>query len=161
MPFQAEGNVQMVLRTPGGVSDNFNLTIQPGAPGIFRNGTAGTQNDLPSIFRAYNGLLVTNTNPIHRGDNITIYLTGLGRTSPAVDSGAPAPSDPLASAVTRPVVSLGGVDLPVDFAGLVPNMIGVYQINARVVSNVPTGLDQPLTITQGSGGTSVSLRVVE
>ena len=36
LPFQAEGNVTMLLRTPGGVSDNFNLTILPTAPSVFR-----------------------------------------------------------------------------------------------------------------------------
>lgn len=132
-----DGNVSLILRTPGGVSDTFNLTILPTAPGVFRNGVAGTRNDLPAVFRAANGLLVTDTNPIHRGDTITIYLTGLGRTSPAVDAGVPAPGDPLASVIVPPAVTLGGVALPVEFAGLTPGSIGVYQINARVPSDVP------------------------
>lgn len=161
IPYQLDGSVQMVLRTPGGVSDNFNLTILPGAPGVFRNGTAGTQRDLPAIYRSSNGLLVTDSNPVHRGDVITIYLTGLGRTSPSVDAGEPAPADPLASAITKPTVSIAGRALPVEFAGLVPNMIGVYQINARVPFDTQTGLSQQLAINQGSGVTAVSVRVVD
>lgn len=161
IPFQVDGNVQMVLRTPGGVSDNFNLTILPTAPGIFRNGVAGTVNDLPAVFRNNNGLLVTGSNPIHRGDTISIYLTGLGRTSPAVEAGVPAPGDPLASVLVAPAVSIGSVEIPVEFAGLVPGSVGVYQINARVTHIVPTGLEQVLTVRQGSGATSVSVRVVD
>ncbi|MBL8175713.1 MAG: DUF1668 domain-containing protein [Bryobacterales bacterium] len=161
LPFQADGSVQMVLRTPGGVSDSFNLTILPGAPGVFRNGTAGAQRDLPAVFRASNGLLVTDTNPVHRGDTITIYLTGLGRTSPSVEAGVPAPSDPLAAVLVAPTVRLGGAELPVDFAGLVPNTIGVYQINARVPFHTPIGFDQSLTVSQGSSSTSVSVRVID
>lgn len=161
IPFQVDGNVSLILRTPGGVSDTFNLTILPTAPGVFRNGVAGTRNDLPAVFRAANGLLVTDTNPIHRGDTITIYLTGLGRTSPAVDAGVPAPGDPLASVIVPPAVTLGGVALPVEFAGLTPGSIGVYQINARVPSDVPPGLDQPLTISQGSGASAIGVRVVD
>ncbi|MFN7935146.1 MAG: hypothetical protein U0R19_17580 [Bryobacteraceae bacterium] len=161
LPFQVDGSVQMVLRTPGGVSDNFNLTILPGAPGVFRNGTAGTQRDLPALYRANNGLLVTDANPVHRGDTITIYLTGLGRTSPSVEAGVPAPSDPLASVLIAPAVTIGGVALPVDFAGLVPSTIGVYQINARVPFHTPIGLDQTLTVTQGSSTTSLAVRVVD
>lgn len=161
LPFQVDGSVQMVLRTPGGISDSFNMTVIPGAPGVFRNGTAGTQRDLPSLFRTSNGLLVTDSNPVHRGDTITVYLTGLGRTSPAVDAGVPAPSEPLASAVVRPTVSIGGAELPVDYAGLVPGTIGVYQINARVPFHTPIGLDQLLSITQGSGTTTIGVRVVD
>ncbi len=161
LPFQVDGSVQMVLRTPGGVSDNFNLTILPGAPGVFRNGTAGTQRDLPAVYRAGNGLLVTDTNPVHRGDTITIYLTGLGRTSPSVEAGVPAPSDPLASVLVPPTVNIGGAELPVEFAGLVPNTIGVYQINARVPFHTPIGLDQTLTVSQGSSTTSLAVRVVD
>ncbi|MBS1824992.1 MAG: hypothetical protein JST93_06700 [Acidobacteria bacterium] len=161
LPFQVDGSVQMVLRTPGGVSDNFNLTILPGAPGVFRNGTAGSQRDLPALYRANNGLLVTDSNPVHRGDTITIYLTGLGRTSPSVEAGVPAPSDPLASVLIAPAVTIGGVALPVDFAGLVPSTIGVYQINARVPFHTPIGLDQTLTVTSGSSTTSLAVRVVD
>jgi len=161
LPFQVDGSVQMVLRTPGGVSDNFNLTLLPAAPGVFRNGTAGNQRDLPALYRASNGLLVTDTNPVHRGDTIQIFLTGLGRTTPAVDAGVPAPGDPLASVVIAPAVSLGGVALPIESATLVPNMIGVYRIDARVPFNTPLGLEQPLTISQGTGATSVSVRVVD
>lgn len=161
LPFQVDGSVQMVLRTPGGVSDNFNLTILPGAPGVFRNGSAGTQRDLPAVYRASNGLLVTDTNPVHRGDTITIYLTGLGRTSPSVEAGVPAPSDPLAAVLLPPTVNIGGAELPVEFAGLVPNTIGVYQINARVPFHTPIGFDQSLTVSQGSSTTSLSVRVID
>jgi uncharacterized protein (TIGR03437 family) len=161
LPFQVDGSVQMVLRTPGGVSDNFNLTMLPAAPSVFRNGTAGTQRDLPALYRSSNGLLITDTNPVHRGDTIQIFLTGLGRTTPAVDAGVPAPGDPLASVVIAPDVSLGGVSLPIESATLVPNMIGVYRIDARVPFHTPLGLDQPLTISQGTGATSVSVRVIE
>jgi uncharacterized protein (TIGR03437 family) len=161
IPFQVDGNVQMVLRTPGGVSDNFNLTILPNAPGIFRNGVAGSVTDLPAVFRNANGLLVTGSNPIHRGDTISIYLTGLGRTSPSVEAGVPAPGDPLASVIVPPVVSIGSVEIPVEFAGLVPGSVGVYQINARVTHIVPIGLEQILSVRQGSGATSISVRVVD
>jgi uncharacterized protein (TIGR03437 family) len=38
LPFNVEGNATVVLHTPGGVSDNFNFTILPSAPGVFRSG---------------------------------------------------------------------------------------------------------------------------
>jgi uncharacterized protein (TIGR03437 family) len=85
----------------------------------------------------------------------------MGTTFPAVASGAPAPLYPLAAAAVLPVVTLGGVGLPVEYAGLTAGLVGVYQINARVPSNVPTGMAVPLTISQGGYSTTVALRVVQ
>jgi uncharacterized protein (TIGR03437 family) len=161
LPFQALGNVTMIVHTPGGLSDNFNLTIPPTAPAVFLSGVAGPQTNLPTVLRQTNSLLVTDSNPIHRNDQLTIYLTGMGVTSPAVDAGLPAPGDPLAFAVTPPEISLGGQGLQVDFAGLAPGEVGVYQINVTVPRSVPTGLALPLTINQGGGTLTVNLRVVD
>jgi len=104
---------------------------------------------------------VTPTNPVHPGDSIVIWATGLGRTSPAIDSGMPAPSDPLPSAVIQPTVMLGGVALDVQYAGLVPGAVGLYQINATVPRSAPLGLSIPLVIAQGGSSTSLDVRVVK
>ena len=116
---------------------------------------------LATVVRADDGELVTPTNPIHYNDTIVIYATGLGRTSPAVDSGLPAPTDQLSYAVVPPTVTLGGRDLSVLYAGLVPGAVGLYQINATVPGGVTQGLEIPLVITQGAASTSLSLRVVK
>src|SRR5258707_3589101 len=70
LPFTVDGNATMTLRTPGGISDNFNFTILPAAPSIFRSGTAGPETGLATIFRADNNQLVTPTNPLHPNDSI-------------------------------------------------------------------------------------------
>jgi uncharacterized protein (TIGR03437 family) len=58
-------------------------------------------------------------------------------------------------------VTLGGVSLPVAFAGLAPGQVGVYQINAQVpFKEVPTGMEIPLTISQGTYTTTLNVRVV-
>lgn len=160
LPFTVGGNSVMQLRTPGGISDNFNFTIYPAAPSIFRSGTAGPVTNLATVVRTDNNQLVTPTNPIHPGDSIVIYATGMGQTSPAIDAGLPAPADPLASVILTPQVLLGGVALPLSYAGMVPGMIGEYQINATVPKNVPQGLSIPLVVNQGGMSTSLNLRVV-
>ena len=163
MPFEAIGNVTLILRTPGGTSDNYNIQVLPGAPSVFRSGSAGPLTNLPTIIRADDGLLLTDSHPVHRNANeyLVIYLTGLGQTNPAVSTGSPAPMAPLSVALTKPSVSLGGVDVPVAYYGLTPGEVGVYQINVKIPTNVPTGLSVPLAITQGSFKTSLSVRVVD
>jgi uncharacterized protein (TIGR03437 family) len=162
LPYNVDGNATMVLRTPGGVSDNYLFSILPAAPSVFRNGIAGPETGIPTILRAENNELVTPTNPIHPGDTITIYATGLGRTTPNIDAGVPAPSDPLPSALIKPVVTLGGSQLIMTYAGLAPGQIGVYQINAIVPKGgVPEGMPIPLVIKQGASQTQIDVRVVK
>jgi len=140
------------------VSDNMNFNILPTAPSVFR---APTGADTPSVFRAANNALVSDSNPVQAGDELVIYATGLGRTSPAVDTGAAAPSNPLAAAMVQPEVALDGVPLTVDHAGLTPGGVGVYQINVRVPGNINPGSNVPLTIQQGGGSTTVTLQVAD
>jgi uncharacterized protein (TIGR03437 family) len=161
MPFETVGNVTMVLHTPGGVSDNFNLQVTPGAPSVFRSGVAGPDTNIPTVLRDKNNQLVTLSNPVHRNDILVIYLTGLGVTTPAVETGSPSPLTPLATALTPPQVSIGNTALPLMYAGLTPNEVGVYQINVRVPPSVPLGLSVPLTIVQSGASTALSVRVVD
>jgi uncharacterized protein (TIGR03437 family) len=161
LPFNVVGNAQMTLRTPGGISDNFNFSILPAAPSVFRTGAAGPDTGLATITRADNGEFITPTNPVHPGDSIVIWATGLGVTSPLIGSGMPGPSNPLANAVILPVVQLGGVALTVQYAGLVPGSVGLDQINATVPNSVPQGLSIPLVITQGGSSTTLDVRVVK
>jgi uncharacterized protein (TIGR03437 family) len=160
IPFQAIGDVTLILRTPGGISNNFNLVIEPNAPSVFLT-SAGPENNIPTVVRNDDNEVVTPSHPIHRqsGTDLIIYLTGLGGTSPAVATGQPAPSSPLSYSVTVPTVSLGGVDLTVLFSGLAPGLVGVDQINVSVPSNVPTGMSVPLVISEGEVSTSIPERV--
>jgi len=165
MPFQASGNVTMILRTPGGASDNYNLVVQPNAPSVFQAPVPGAPANtppVPTVIRNDDGELVTDSHPIHQqsGTALVIYLTGLGQTSPAVPSGMPAPVNPLATALTKPTVTLGGVQLPLLYWGLAPGLVGVNQINVNVPKNVPVGLSVPLVISQGTGSTAIPVRVV-
>ena len=47
------------------------------------------------------------------------------------------------------------------YAGLAPDEVGVYQINATVPFGVPTGLAVPLVISQGGASTTLNVRVVQ
>jgi uncharacterized protein (TIGR03437 family) len=163
MPFQAIGNVTLILRTPGGQSNNYNLVVLPNAPSIFVSAAAGPGTSTPTVVRNDDNKLVTNSHPVHRKSNtaLVIYLTGLGPTTPTVDTGQPAPSNPLALSLLQPTVTLGGENLPLIFSGLAPGLVGVDQINVVVPFNVPTGMSVPLVIKQGTVSTSVPLRVVD
>jgi uncharacterized protein (TIGR03437 family) len=157
LPLNATGQSSVVIYTPGGISDTFNFTIQPTAPSVFRTST-GTA----TIIRNIDGKLITNDTPIHLNEYLTIYLTGLGGTTPSVAPGTASPSSPLAVATVRPTITIGGSSIFVLWAGLAPKQVGVYQINALVpFHGIPTGDSIPFTITQGSASTTILLKVLE
>jgi uncharacterized protein (TIGR03437 family) len=160
LPVEVAGAATMVLHTPGGTSNNLGFTIVPAAPSVFRSGVAGPLNGIATVVRAKNNQLVTPSNPIHRGEAIVIYATGLGRTLPSLATGHAASANPLPVVVEQPEVSLGGLSLPLYYAGLAPGEVGVYQINALVPGWAPTGMQVPLIITQGSVSTTLTVRVI-
>ena len=160
MPSQESGNVALVMHTPGGVSNTFFLTLASGAPAVFLTSLDGVDN-VPAIVRWNNGLVVTSTNPVHRGDILTIYLTGLGAVSPPVSDGSAGLTNPLSTTIINPDVQIGGVEAAVLFSGLVPGMPGAYVINVSVSGSTPEGLSVPLTITQNGFTFTENVRVVQ
>ncbi len=161
LPFTASGDVPLVVHSPGGIASPFTLHVRDFAPAIFRSGQAGDQTGIATVVRDANNELVNFTNPLHPNETISIYLTGLSRTAPEATAGDAAPVDPLAIVATLPGVTLGGVALPVSFAGLVPGQVGVYQINAYVPPGVQEAVQAPLIVTQGKESTALQVRVVK
>ena len=161
LPLNAAGSVTMSIHTPAGVSNNYNLVVASAAPAVFLSGTAGPETGLATIFRAQNGQLVTPTNPLHPGDTVVVYLTGMGPTSPQVAAGQQTPPTLLTSVTQAPLLTLGSTNLSIDYAGLVPGFIsGLYQINATLPGIVTQGESVPLVISQSGGATTLSVRVV-
>jgi uncharacterized protein (TIGR03437 family) len=55
----------------------------------------------------------------------------------------------LASTRTNFQVTLGGVACPVQYTGLAPGFVGVYQVNFQVPASVPSG-NQDLIVSSGA-----------
>ena len=160
LPFTVLGSSPLVVRNPGGISPPFSVNVKSSAPAIFLTGTAGDQTGLATVVRTDDNQFVDFTNPIHPNLLISIYLTGLGQTTPEPALGDGAPSSPLANANTPPTVSIGDTALSVLFAGLVPGEVGVYQIDAQVPAGIKGAVQAPLVVSQGAGTATLSVRVV-
>jgi uncharacterized protein (TIGR03437 family) len=79
--------------------------------------------------------LADSARPAAAGDTLELYCFGLGATDPVVQVGAASPTPPARARVV-PRLQIGGRDAEISFAGLVPGLAGVYQVNAKV----PAGL---------------------
>jgi len=132
------------LNLPGSIALSLPETIALDGtrPGIFLTG--GTQGVVIDV----QGRLVDANAPAAGGDVVVIYATGLGETVPSAITGRPAPSNPPAQVTTPASVTIGGVAAEVQFAGLTPGLVGLYQVNARIPGGVATGSAVPLVITQ-------------
>jgi len=89
--------------------------------------------------------LITTTNPAQPGEEIVVYISGLGNVF-AVNGVAPvdgAPTGPdgqtIVSNVEVDVAGFGSTSIP--YAGLTPGTAGLYQINFQVPTTAPSGND--------------------
>jgi uncharacterized protein (TIGR03437 family) len=141
--FQGQTSVQMLVSMSYLYSNVYTLKLAQYSPGIFANsGNA-------AVVDANTASVVTAANPARRGDTLELYLNGLGPVGITPPSGEPTPATlPLSYTGVPPTVTIGGVNAPVTFSGLAPGFVGLYQVNAMVASNTPTG-NQPLVVSIG------------
>jgi uncharacterized protein (TIGR03437 family) len=148
-PTLAAGRYPLVVRSIANheASSSATVTVAKYAPAVF------VDADGPAIFHQ-DGTRLDRYNPGHRDEPLTIYATGLGPTTGGkVTAGVPAPLSPLA--VTGPVqVFFGDPTISdaqeiVDWSGLAPGLIGVYQINCRIPGTHLKGGALPVTLRIG------------
>lgn len=152
IPFEIPSNtrlgVYVQLSIPGSLALSLPeiIALDTARPGIFLAGVAnqGVVVDVP-------GRLVNSNAPAAAGDIVVIYCTGLGATVPTAPTGRPAPSNPPATVINPVAVTVGGiVAADVQFAGLTPGLVGLYQVNVRIPAGVAAGSAVPLVISQNS-----------
>jgi uncharacterized protein (TIGR03437 family) len=112
-----------------------NVFVEAAMPAIFTLDGSGTGP--AAAINASNNRVVGSTNPLHAGDYVELYATGLGATT---NRGG------LDYANQPPTVTIGGQACPVTYAGRAPGYVGLDQINC-IVPAVPTSpLGAPLVI---------------
>ncbi|MCH7979577.1 MAG: hypothetical protein IH935_11475, partial [Acidobacteria bacterium] len=133
--------------------------IDPVSPGIF---TIPSGGEGPGAILHADGSLVTSQNPAAPGEVIVIFCTGLGEVDPPLASGIPAG---LHRTVTPVTVTIDGVPAAVQFDGMAPGFVGLYQVNAVVPASTRTSDDIPIVLTiggrQSNPGKTVTIAVLE
>jgi minor extracellular serine protease Vpr len=143
----------VVTRKSNGSSMPVNANVAPYSPGIFTfpNGAGNAlaldfQNKF-EVAAPVGAIPGRTTQPAKPGDILEIFATGLGPVTTTPANGEPAPTAP--HTTTTPVVMIGGVQAKVQFSGLTPQFVGLYQVNIVVPANAPTGNAVPLQIQIG------------
>ena len=147
IPFELpSGGTFPLVITMGGLGSTPELiTLTNTQPGIFTVAQSGSG---PGVITDEPGTLIDTANPAQRGQVVIVYATGLGPTNPTVPTGEATPFGMLARAVDGVTVAVGGVPATVDFAGLTPGFVGLYQVNVRIPDNAPLGDEVELFLEQ-------------
>jgi uncharacterized protein (TIGR03437 family) len=155
VPFTlAAGSYSLVVRSTANqaASSSVSVTVSKYAPAIF------VDSGGPAIYHVHGGERVDQANPATRDEPLVIYATGLGVTTGGkATAGSPSPSSPLAvtAAVAlyfgNPLISNTAVI--VNWSGLQPGTMGVYQINCTIPGNHYNGNALPVTLRVGGVST--------
>jgi uncharacterized protein (TIGR03437 family) len=117
------------------------------SPAVFAIGTmAAVQNVDGSLAQPAGSISGRTTHPAAIGDVVIIYATGLGPvdTTPA-EGDTPSKTT---NTLHKPFVAIGGLSAEIQFSGLSPQFVGVYQLNV-VVPNVAPGDTVPVQLALG------------
>jgi uncharacterized protein (TIGR03437 family) len=146
------------------------LVVASVSPGLY---TLGQDGKGQAAATNQDSQLNNSSNPALRGSVITLYGTGQGQVSPAVPDGFPAPSQPLANTVTVPTsdaktcvnsqpsmcVAIGNSFGTVQFSGLAPGFVGLWQINVIIPQDVTPGNVNVRVLINGTPSNLVSIAV--
>jgi uncharacterized protein (TIGR03437 family) len=144
------GRYTMVVRNLNwqAASTGIQFTVARYAPAVFAD-----QEGRALIFDL-EGRQVTKNSPAKRDHQYVMYATGLGLTTGGrVDPGQPSPSNPLAE--SAPIKVYFGdkryvqSEMIVEWSGLAPGLVGVYQINLRVPGFRMRGDNLVVTLSVG------------
>jgi uncharacterized protein (TIGR03437 family) len=141
---QVPGNIgtgaqPLVITTAAGVSATYAATVNPAEPGLLAPATfdIGGYQYVVALFEdgvtyvlPSGAIAGVPSRPANAGDVITLYGIGFGRVVPDTPAGEIVQTTAaLASAFH---LYLGGTEAPVDYAGLAPGVVGLYQFNLTV-----------------------------
>ena len=80
---------------------------------------------------------VTAAAPAMPGEMVVLWGTGFGPTTPPTSAGTVVSGAP--ATATLPVVTVGGLQVPVVSSVLATGSVGLYQITIQLPANVPKG----------------------
>ena len=153
IPWDLEGQQASLTVSIGPqTSDPITVALARFSPGLFSlDGTGSGQGAIliagtGGAVAAPVGLL-NGSRPARRAEDVlAIFVGGLGPVTNPPESGAVS-TVPAPETTALPTVTIGGVAARVLFSGLVPGFVGLYQVNAQVPDDCPSGESVPVVLT--------------
>jgi uncharacterized protein (TIGR03437 family) len=159
-------SIALITGDTGELVAGGSVLIAPAAPGLFTanqsgSGQAAVLNQDYSVNSA--------ANPAAVGSTIILYGTGQGQVSPAVQDGAAAGTSPLSYTIAVPTsnpttcltsqpsmcVAISSNFGNVQYSGLAPGFVGLWQINVAIPAGTPTGSAIPIRVVIDSTSSNI------
>jgi uncharacterized protein (TIGR03437 family) len=138
LPTSGNVDLAIVSKSSARIYGLTEISLGVVSPGLFTYAGSGTGQ-----LAALNGndnSVNTASKPLVRGQVIVLFGTGQGTVPNGPADGTAAVG--AISTADRPRAVIGGVDVPdanIEYSGLAPGLIGVWQINVRVPQEVTAG----------------------
>jgi uncharacterized protein (TIGR03437 family) len=161
MPYSAaSGAASIVILREDSVAAHGLANIVPAAPAQFSaeasgRGQAAAQNS--DFTRNGDPATSPQAKRARKGDFVILYGSGIGsqlinanNNQPiSIKDGEAAPGNPLAATATLPTVTIGGKNATVYFSGLAPGFVSLWQLNAQVPNDAPSGASVEVVVNFG------------
>lgn len=147
------GSATVQVTADGVASPAVTVQVSAVAPGLFVYGSnhAAAQNQDYSTNSTTNGAAA--------GSVVILYATGQGALDNPIATGAAAPASPFSKPLASVTATIGGQPAPVQFAGMAPGFVGLFQLNVQV-PQLKAG-DYPVVITVGGQQSNAPLITVK
>ncbi|HTM49978.1 MAG TPA: IPT/TIG domain-containing protein, partial [Bryobacteraceae bacterium] len=142
---------QVLVSANGALTLPDTITLTDAQPGL-QTGDTGTM----AVAQHADGSPVDPSAPAARGEEISLFVVGMGLTDPPVPSGAAPADGALAKPLVQPSATIDGQPAEVVLATLMPGSVGLYQLRLRVPVEAGPG-DLPVVVTQGSAQSNSGL----
>ena len=149
------GQQQITVTTAIGTSAAYTVTVNPTAAGLLAPGylNIGGMQYVGALFPDYQTFVAPpgaisgyTSRRAKPGDVLIIFGVGFGPVTPNIPASQIVPGN---TALTLPFqISFGPAPATLQYAGLAPSLVGVYQFNV-VVPNIPPSDAVPVTFTLG------------
>ena len=124
------------------------------APGVY---SFETDNGEVASAVHSDGSYVTAGAPARAGQTITVYMTGTGPFSTALESGQSAARS--LSTLHSPVISVGGAEASVVYSGSIQGAVGITKVDFVVPSTVTAGNAEVAVSIDGNASNAVTIPV--
>jgi uncharacterized protein (TIGR03437 family) len=154
----AAGSAQITISVQGQDVATGTVQVVSSSPGIFL--TDFLSLDRPGTVLTERNELTGPTVRARRNEVIQIFATGAGPLTQSVADGAAAPGLP-PQTMLAPRVFIGPEEAAVEFSGLAPGYVGLWQINARVpdVASITGQVPVVVVVSEGYASNAVTIWV--
>jgi uncharacterized protein (TIGR03437 family) len=159
-----EQNLEMIVRVndgAGGTTESapvpVNVSPQGISPAFFTFGNAPRRAVAVNISATADVIVGSLAQPAGLGGQpalpgtrLIVYANAMGPVQPAAVTGDNSLNPPLLRTATQaPTVTVGGRPAIVEFSGLAPEFVGVYQLNVLLPEDAPPGNEVPIRMELG------------